>query len=145
MHPNRTYLPPRNRRGEAPCQDVCGALEGSQGKAVKLRTANDFSACILRVQPGTVETKKIMQRISQCLDLWEEGRIEALVSDVESTAVASTTKSRRAKDKESEARCFHFSVLAGKLRSAVRALTARTGGSVWEAHDVCTKLGQAGR
>lgn len=95
-----------------------------------------FPACILRVNPGAVETKNIKQRISQRL---EE---EALVSQIKSAAIWSARRSRSKPDEESKACRFNSLVLTRKLRSAVRNLTYREGGGVHAASDTCTKTGK---
>ena len=63
------------------------------------------------------------------------------MSQVESAALWEGRLSHRKQDEESEARRFNSLVLAGRLRSAVRNLTAREGGGVRAAGDVCTKTG----
>ena len=85
---------------------------------------------------------KIKQRIAQRLDLWENGKVEALVSQVESAAIWSARKRRSKADEESEARRFNSLVLAGRLCTAVRNLTSREGGGVRAAGDACTKTGE---
>ena len=60
----------------------------------------------------------------------------------ESAALWEGRLSHRKQDEESEARRFNSLVLAGRLRSAVRNLTAREGGVVRAAGDVCTKTGE---
>lgn len=101
-----------------------------------------FLACILRVNPGTVETKKIKQLISQCLDLWESGKVESLVAQTEGKAMWSARWRLSTLDEESKARHINSLVLAGKLHSAVQNLTSREGGGIRATSDTCMKRGE---
>ena len=141
-HSHKLYFPPRNAVGKRFVRLLAELWRGVLERRWNSELPLIFPACILRVARGTVETRKIKQRISQRLDLWEDGKVEALVSQVESAALWEGRLSRRQQDEESEARRFNSLVLAGRLRSAVRNLTAREGGGVRAAGDVCTKTGE---
>ena len=53
-----------------------------------------FAACVLRKNRGTFKAAKIKQRITQRLDLWEEGKEEALVAHIEADALGCTRRVR---------------------------------------------------
>ena len=140
-HNHPLWRPPKNAVGKEFINILSGLWEGVIQRRWNAEFPMIFCACILRVEPGTVATRKIKQRIKQRLDLWKEGRQEALVSQIETAAWRSAGRGRRRKDEESEARSFNSKVLSGKLRAAVRNLTAREGGGVRAASETCTKTG----
>ena len=110
---------------------------------MELGAPADFSACILRRSTGIVGARKIKQRISQRLDLWREGRIEALVSQIESKAKTAAGGKRGERNKERAVKAFDSAVLDGKVRSVVRRLTERKGGGVLSPNDKGVKGGPA--
>jgi hypothetical protein len=75
------------------------------------------------------------------MDLWEQGHFKALVDDAEGE-VLSRKPSSRPPDAEAQARSFNARVLSGRLRSAVRTLTHRSGGGVRQPDDLCSKSGR---
>jgi hypothetical protein len=72
------------------------------------------------------------------MDLWEQGFYKALVDDTECEVLSRHTSSRLPTE-DSLARSFNAQVLSGRLRSAVRTLTARSIGGVRQPDDLCTK------
>ncbi|KAI2498783.1 hypothetical protein MHU86_15686 [Fragilaria crotonensis] len=75
------------------------------------------------------------------MDLWDQGHYKALVDDAEGE-VQSRQPSSRPPDEEAQARSFNARVLSGRLRSAVRTLTDRSGGGVRQPDDLCSKAGR---
>ncbi|KAI2507267.1 hypothetical protein MHU86_7103 [Fragilaria crotonensis] len=75
------------------------------------------------------------------MDLWDQGHFKALVDDAEGE-VQSRQPSSRPPDEEAQARSFNARVLSGRLRSAVRTLTDRSGGGVRQPDDLCSKAGR---
>ena len=100
-----------------------------------------FVAVTLQSTPGVRRSADIRQRLTQRMDLWEQGYHQALVDDTESEALSTHPSSRPPSD-DSKARAFHSRVLSGRLRSAVRTLTGRDGGGVLQPDDNCTKTGR---
>jgi hypothetical protein len=76
------------------------------------------------------------------MDLWDQGHFKALVDDAEGEAL-SRQPSSRPPDDEAQARSFNARVLSGRLRSAVRTLTSRSGGGVCQPDDLCSKSGRS--
>ncbi|KAI2507264.1 hypothetical protein MHU86_7100 [Fragilaria crotonensis] len=75
------------------------------------------------------------------MDLWDQGHFKALVDDAEGE-VLSRQPSSRPPDAEAQARSYNARVLSGRLRSAVRTLTNRSGGGVRQPDDLCSKAGR---
>ncbi|KAI2490418.1 hypothetical protein MHU86_24150 [Fragilaria crotonensis] len=75
------------------------------------------------------------------MDLWDQGHFKALVDDAEG-GVLSRQPSSRPPDDEARARSFNARVLSGRLRSAVRTLTDRSGRGVRQPDDLCSKAGR---
>jgi hypothetical protein len=100
-----------------------------------------YVATVLQSTPGVRRSKDIRLRLAQRMDLWEQGHFKALVDDTESE-VLSLHPSTRLPTEDSQARAFNARVLSGRLRSAVRTLTGRSGGGVLQPDDPCTKTGR---
>lgn len=99
-----------------------------------------FITTVLRRTPSVKRACDVRARILQRLALWETGCFAALVDDTESEAMAGGA--RPSKDAEAEARAYDAQVLSGRLRRAVRRLTARDGGGVLSPDDLCSKAGK---
>ena len=84
----------------------------------------------------------IRLRLTQRMDLWEQGHHKALVDDTECCEVLSRHTSSRVPSDDSQARAFNSRVLSGRLRLAVRTLTGHMGGSVRQPDDPCSKSGR---
>jgi hypothetical protein len=97
-----------------------------------------FVAVILQTTPGVRRSKDIRSRLTNRMDLWDQGQFKALVDDTE-TEVLRRDPSSGSQDDETRARSFNSRVLSGRLNSAVRALTNRAGGGVRQPDDLCTK------
>ncbi|KAI2494156.1 hypothetical protein MHU86_20388 [Fragilaria crotonensis] len=100
-----------------------------------------FVATVLQTTPGVRRSKDIRSRLAQRMDLWDQGHFKALVDDAEGE-VQSRQPSSRPPDEEAQARSFNARVLSGRLRSAVRTLTDRSGGGVRQPDDLCSKAGR---
>ena len=100
-----------------------------------------FASTILQSTPGVRRSKDIRLRLAQRMDLWEEGHYKALVDDTECESL-SLRPSNRLPTEDTQARAFNARVLSGRLRSAVRQLTTRSGGGVLHPDDPCTKTGR---
>jgi hypothetical protein len=74
--------------------------------------------------------------------LWEAGKFNALVQDIEAAAMQSVGGGRRTVDPDQIARNYNASVLDGNIRAAVRSVTNRDGGGVLLPEDLCTKTGR---
>ena len=100
-----------------------------------------FVATVLQTTPGVRRSKDIRLRLTQRMDLWDQGHFKALVDNTEGE-VLSRHPSSRPPDEEAQARSFNARVLSGRLRSAVRSLTNRSGGGVRQPDDLCSKSGR---
>ena len=100
-----------------------------------------FVATVLQTTPGVRRSKDIRLRLTQRMDLWDQGHFKALVDDTEGE-VLSRGSSSRPPDDEAQARAFNARVLSGRLRSAVRTLTNRSGGGVRQPDELCSKAGR---
>ena len=101
-----------------------------------------YSAVILQTTPGTMRAQDIRKRLTQRMDLWDQGRYDTLVDATESELLRRAGSGRRTTNDESAARQFNATVLSGRLRKAVRGLTNRDGGGVLQPNDACTKTGR---
>ena len=100
-----------------------------------------FAATILRRNAGTIKAAQIKKRVEQRLDLWEEGRIESLICQIETAARISGGGNTKPQLEERTARDYNSAVLDGNLRTAIRRITARDGGGVMKPTEPCTKAG----
>ncbi|KAI2504762.1 hypothetical protein MHU86_9698 [Fragilaria crotonensis] len=122
------------------------AILTSEFRGVRERRWNSerplvFVATVLQTTQGVRRAKDIRSRLAQRMDLWDQGHYKALVDDDEGE-VLSRQPSSRPPDEEARARSFNARVLSGRLRSAVRTLTNRSGGGVRQPDDLCTKSGR---
>lgn len=101
-----------------------------------------FIAAVLQRGDGVSRARDIRDRLMQRMDLWEEGHHAALVDDTEALLLSRAGPCRRTPDPESEARAFNSKVLSGRLRPAVRRLTSRDGGGVFQPDDADSKTGR---
>ena len=143
-HPHRLYFPPRCAVGKRVVKTFADLLRGVRERKWNSEVPMIFLACILRRNLGDFKAAKIKRRINQRLDLWDEGKVSTLVSDIESAALMGAgAVGERGADEEKAARAFNSNVLDGRVRSAVRNLTARTGGGgVLDPDSACTKTGR---
>ena len=100
-----------------------------------------FVAVVLQTRHGVRASKDIRRLIETRMNLWDEGKEAAMVEDIEAECL-SKIGSPRERDAETEARAFNTRVMSGRIRSAVRTLTAREGGGVMQPDDLCTKSGR---
>ncbi|KAI2493422.1 hypothetical protein MHU86_21121 [Fragilaria crotonensis] len=122
------------------------AILTSEFRGVRERRWNSerplvFVATVLQTTPGVRRAKDIRLRLAQRMDLWDQGHFKALVDDAEGE-VHSRQPTSRPPDEEARARSFNARVLSGRLRSAVRTLTDRSGGGVRQPDDLCSKAGR---
>ena len=128
--PHPLYHPPRCAIGNRFIAMLARLFEGVRARRWNSELPLIFAAVILRKNPGHFRAAKIKQRIQQRLDLWEEGKIEALVTQVKTAAVQSAGTGGRERDEETAARAFNSKVCNRNIRSAVRNFTAPSGGGV---------------
>ena len=100
-----------------------------------------FVSTILQTTPGVRRSKDIRLRLAQRMDLWEQGHYKALVDDTESEVLSGRTSSRLPSE-DTIVRAYNTRVLSGRLRSAVRNLTGRSGGGILHPDEPCTKSGK---
>ena len=100
-----------------------------------------FATVVLQKTPGVRRAKDIRLRMTKRMDRWDQGCHTALVDDTELEVLQKVSASR-APDDETRARSFNARVLSGRLNSAVRTLTNRSGGGVLQPDDLCSKAGR---
>ena len=94
---------------------------------------------VLRRIPTVSRARDIKARLSQRLQLWADGCYSALVDNTESEALSGAP--RPARDDEAAARAYDAQVLSRRMRQAVRGLTARQCGGVYNPDDLDSKTG----
>ena len=100
-----------------------------------------FASVILQKTPGVRRAKDIRSRLTKRMDLWDKGCHIALVDDTE-LEVLQKVSATRPPDDDTRARSYNARVLSGRLNSAVRTLTNRSGGGVLQPDDLCSKAGR---
>jgi hypothetical protein len=136
-----TYSVPKGRIGRRFCK-----YQTLLWKGVRLRDWNSerplmFAKLILQTTTDVRKSKDVRAQLDLRMELWERGRIRALINDV-IAEVGGTPMVRREKDNAAKARSYQASVVSGRLRSAVRRVTNRTGGGVLQPDGVCSKSGR---
>ena len=142
QHTPARYVVPRGKVGRRFLQILTEEFSRVRERQWNSERPMVFIGVILQKGDGVVRAKDIRQRMTQRMDLWEQGHYVALVDDTEAGLAARAHPSRRTPDPESIARAFNSKVLSGRLRSAVRGLTSREGGGVMMPDDDCTKTGR---
>ena len=100
-----------------------------------------FIATVSQTTQGVRRAKDICRRLAQRMDLWDQGHFKAVVDDTKGE-VMSQCPSSRPPDADAQVRAFNARVLSGRLRTAVRTLTSRSGSGVHQPDDLCSKAGQ---
>ena len=99
-------------------------------------------SCILHHKHRCVKAKEIKKHIATCLNLWRQGKFDALIQDITNTSLANAGYRSASNDAETTARKYHSAVLDGRLRAAVRGLTSSDTGGVLGPNDAFTKTGR---
>ena len=99
-----------------------------------------FMAVMLQKEPGRQKYGEIRQLLSQRLDDWEAGRFAMLVRACLDRSKVRRVSHRQDAD-ERVARKFNAQVLAGKVRSAVRQATDRSGGGLLDPFEMDVNTG----
>ncbi len=81
----------------------------------------------------------ICSRISNQMDLWDEGKWSALIDDTRAEFMGKAALRGKDQSDETLARAFNARVLSGRLQSAVRAITNRDVGGVLGPDNLCMK------
>ena len=92
------------------------SLMASELRGVRERKWNSerpliLMACILRRKHGCVKAKEIKKRIATRLDLWHQGKFDALIQDITNTSLANAGYQSASNDAETTARKYHSAVL----------------------------------
>jgi hypothetical protein len=135
------YQAPAGRVGRRFLAILTSEFQGVRERRWNSERPLVFVATVLQTTPGVRRAKDIRSRLAQRMDLWDQGHFKALVDDAEGE-VLSRQPSSRPPDDEARARSFNARVLSGRLRSAVRTLTDRSGGGVRQPDDLCSKAGR---
>ena len=96
-------------------------------------------ACILRRKHGCVNANEIKKHIATCLDLWHQGKYDALIQDITTTSLTNAGYHSVTNDAETKAWKYHSTVLDGQLCTAVSGLTSCDTGGILGPDDTCTK------
>ena len=93
---------------------------------------------------GVRRAKEIRARITRWMDLWEMGLHSGLVVDTKAKGAAREGRAARCREEEDKviSKIYHYTVLYGKIRQAVRRATNREGGGCLLPEDKCTKTGR---
>ena len=134
------YKNPQGRIGKNFIRKLAMLLRGVRNRDWNSERVIVFPAVILYKSAGVTASKDIRARIEARMKLWDEGRYSALLEDMEVEA-RMRGGTRRVKTEEESDRDFNARVLSGHLRSAVRGITERNGGSVLSPDDTCSKAG----
>ena len=132
------YEVPRGKVGRRFLTTLIFEFQGVRERRWNSERVITYIMVTLQRGTGVRRSADIRRRIDRRMDLWVEQCFDTLVSDtlVESTA---PPQPRRAKAKDQADRAFNDAVQSGRLRQAVRRLTARAGGGVLGPDDLCTK------
>jgi hypothetical protein len=139
--PTTPYSVPQGRVGRRFVATLAAEFQGVKARSWNSERPLVFAAVVLQTAPGVKRARDIRKRLTQRMDLWDQGRFIALVDDTVAE-VQSRHGSHPAPDDEARARAFNAKVLSGRLRPAVRALTNRDQGGVLQPDDVCSKTGR---
>jgi hypothetical protein len=141
-HSPARYEAPKGKVGKRFISLLADEFQGVTARHWNSERPLVFVAVVLEKQDGVRRAQDIRARLTQRMDLWEQGRIGALVDDTVAQLRTRPSRDSTPRDDESEARAFNARVLSGKIRSAVRTLTNRGSGGVKLPDDICTKTGR---
>jgi len=112
-NPHQLYLPPQGKIGaevvSLMAYELCGVRERKWNSERPLI----LLACILRRKHGCVKAKEIKKRITTCIDLWRQGKYDALIHDITTTSLANAGYRSATNDAETMAWKYHSTVLDG--------------------------------
>lgn len=90
---------------------------------------------------GCVRATYIKKHIAQCLDLWCQEKLDALISDITTTSLANAGYCSTTNDINMAVQKYQSAVLDECLHAAVCGFTSCKGSSVLGPDDSCTKTG----
>ena len=134
------YKVPQGRIGKLFIRNIAAIFRGIRNREWNSERLIVYPAVILYKAAGITASKDIRAKIESRMKLWNEGRFNALLEDVEVEARLRRGP-RREKTTEEVDRDFNARVLSGHLRSPVRGITQRDGGNVISADGTCSKSG----
>ena len=101
-----------------------------------------FPMVVLPTREGVKSAGSIRKLLTQRMDLWEQGKFQELVFDVEDEVLRRVgARSRNYAEDERLAHSYNERVLSGRLRQAVRRLTERDSGGLLLPTDIDEKSG----
>ena len=128
-NPHQLYLPPQGKIGAEVVSLMTAELRGVRERKWNSERPLVLLACILRRKHGCVKAKDIKMRIATRIDLWRQGKYDALIHDITTSSLANAGYRSATNDAETKARKYHSAVLDGRLCTAIRGLTScNTGG-----------------
>ena len=134
------YKNPQGKVGRLFIRKLAQIFKGTRERKWNSERLIIFPAVILYKSAGVTASKDIRAKIKSRLKLWDEGRYNVLLEDLE-VETRLRREPRREKTADEKDRDFNTRVLSGHLRSAVRGITMRDGGNVLSADGVCSKSG----
>ena len=140
-NPHQLYLPPQGKIGAEVVSLMTSELRGVRERKWNSERPLVLLACILRHKHGCVKAKDIKMRIATRIDLWRQGKYDALIHDITTTSIANAGYRSANTDAETTARKYNSAILDGRLRAAVRGLTSGDNGGILGPDDACTKTG----
>jgi len=140
--PTSHYKVPKGPVGKRFVKILTQELRGVRTRQWNSEKPLLFAAVILQKAEGVTGSGDIRRRLTQRMDLWDQGSYIALVDSTEKEVLGRVGPARRTKDEAAEARAFDSMVKSGRLRKAVRSITSRDGGGVLQPDDNCTKTGR---
>ena len=144
-NPHQLYLPPQGKIGAEVVSLMASELRGVRERKWNSERPLILMACILRRKHGCVKANEIKKRVAMRLDLWRQGKFDALIQDITDTSLANAGYRSATNDAETAARKYNAAVLDGRLRAAVCGLVSTDGGGVLGPDDACTKTGRPDR
>ena len=139
--PTSLYAAPKGKVGRRFVSTLAAEFRGVRDRQWNSERPLIFAAVILQKTTGVQSASSIRQRLTQRMDLWQQGDFAALIDDVEAEILGKVGSPRIPND-DALARSYNAKVLSGRLRSAVRFITQRDTGGVLQPDDACTKTGR---
>ena len=139
--PPQRYAAPNGRVGRLFLQGVTAEFQGIQSRKWNSERLIVFIAVILQRSPEAKRARDIRRRIEARLQEWSAGRFDMLVQDTVRTSKSLISRTRRQMTDEQISKTYTSLVLQGKLRQAVRFVTARDRGGILQGDDIDVKSG----
>ena len=142
-NPHQLYLPPQGKIGAEVMSLMASELRGVRECKWNSERPLILVACILCRKHRCVKAKEIKKRIATRINLWRQGKYDALIhAIITTTSLANAGYRSATNDAETTARKYHSAVLDGRLCAAVCGLASCDTGGILGPDDTCTKTGR---